>query len=274
MSEYQCVVCDLDGTLLNDQKKISNYTKDVIKQLKQAGLLFGIATGRSVDIVLEQSDAWQIKEAIDFIIGMNGCQIYHNNNKMYERITMLCNRQIKAILAFFFKTSANYYLYDSEQRKVFCRRIDSYSNYILHVNQSLNIEICNQPMYSEIEKILILDEPEKINMYLKNIQQHTEWQCKGYKTLPFCIEIVNDSASKANGLAHYCNKYGIKLSSVIAFGDQMNDIELLETCGKGIVMKNACDSLKSSIKEITDFNHNENGIALYLNQLFFDKKQI
>lgn len=61
MKDIKMILCDLDGTLLNDQKTITDYTREVIDKARAKGILFGIATGRSLYAVDSLIDGWGIR---------------------------------------------------------------------------------------------------------------------------------------------------------------------------------------------------------------------
>lgn len=69
MKEIQWIVSDLDGTLLNNQKQISQKNQKAIQWLFEQGIDFGIVSGRPVKTIYETLDFWQIKPYVRFIIG-------------------------------------------------------------------------------------------------------------------------------------------------------------------------------------------------------------
>ena len=62
MKPIQMIMCDIDGTLINDQKQLSDYTRETLKQLKKTSVLFGICTGRSLEAITRLIKDWQIEE--------------------------------------------------------------------------------------------------------------------------------------------------------------------------------------------------------------------
>jgi len=80
------------------------------------------------------------------------------------------------------------------------------------------------------------------------------------------IQIASKKASKAEAVTTICEKSGISLQHVIAFGDDANDIELSKICGWSVAMGNAIQALKDISNEITDTNDND-GVAIILERL-------
>lgn len=94
------IFIDLDGTLLDQHKQPGSKGLSAIKALKQKGLHIGLATGRSVDIVLKLLKSWHLVNQIDVIIGMNGAQIYSLKEAVCFRQHLLSAEQLNAIITF------------------------------------------------------------------------------------------------------------------------------------------------------------------------------
>ena len=75
MENIKIVLCDVDGTLLNSKNEITPKTKEAIKNLKNHGILFGIATGRPVASIEGLLPDWGIEEDVDIILGFNGALV-------------------------------------------------------------------------------------------------------------------------------------------------------------------------------------------------------
>ncbi len=75
--------------------------------------------------------------------------------------------------------------------------------------------------------------------------------------------IMNKNASKWNGIKELSDFFRIKIENIIAFGDDINDLEMIKNCGKGICVKNGVEEVKAVAKEICDDNDND-GIAKWI----------
>ena len=82
---------------------------------------------------------------------------------------------------------------------------------------------------------------------------------------PF-VEVMAEGVSKATGLAHVCGRLGVDRSEVIAFGDALNDLEMLQWAGRGIAVANAIDVVREAADEVTAAN-DEHGVALVIEEL-------
>ncbi|KAH9823997.1 HAD-like domain-containing protein [Melampsora americana] len=85
--------------------------------------------------------------------------------------------------------------------------------------------------------------------------------------LPFVLEIVQASINKSVALKHFCHQFDCQPDQVLAFGDGMNDLEMLSEAGYGVAMGNADERLKSVAKYVT-LSNNEGGVGVFLDRIF------
>lgn len=95
------VATDLDGTLLNNEKKVTPATREAMKQLKNHGILFGIASGRPVESGQILVKDWGLESDISFLIGMNGGVIYDMRTKEKDQFHLMDGNLILEIMEHF-----------------------------------------------------------------------------------------------------------------------------------------------------------------------------
>ena len=125
-----------------------------------------------------------------------------------------------------------------------------------------------QNLWENIEE---LESVEKINMFFSDMddRRKTLEELKILKTSKVCsgmpnnIEINHGEVNKGNALKWLCEKLGIDISELIAFGDGGNDIDMIKTAGCGVAMANACEELKE-ISDIITKSNDEDGVAYIL----------
>ena len=81
------------------------------------------------------------------------------------------------------------------------------------------------------------------------------------------IDIANKTESKGNAIKAICEKYGIAHTEAMGFGDYLNDMSLLESCGESYCMKNGHPTLKALAKYVTEKTNDENGVMEVLKTL-------
>ncbi len=78
------------------------------------------------------------------------------------------------------------------------------------------------------------------------------------------VEIATKGIHKSTGLKFLADYYGILQKDIIAFGDEGNDLTMMQYAGTGVAMKNAIDRIKDLADDVTDFTNDEDGVANYL----------
>ena len=76
MSDLHVIVMDMDGTLLNDNKEVSEYTKNVLRRQKEKGMKIGIASGRPILGVRRTVENLGLSDIIQFMVASNGAELY------------------------------------------------------------------------------------------------------------------------------------------------------------------------------------------------------
>lgn len=84
---------------------------------------------------------------------------------------------------------------------------------------------------------------------------------------PFFVEILNERVCKGAGLRRLCERLGVDLANVVAFGDGDNDIEMIQEVGLGIAMKNARPTCKAVADRVTDLDNDNDGVAACIGKL-------
>lgn len=266
------IFTDLDGTLLDKDKKPGIKSIKTLLNLKQQGVHLGIATGRSVDIVLNLLDEWGLNNQIEWIIGMNGAQLYHTSNNALYRQHLLTTVQLNKLWTMLNHYDVNLYLYDCIKHKAMLRRMDEYGQTIINFNRS-EYEIIDFTNFNKnYEKILVLAEPSLLTDIYPKLNSYEE--LKALRTLPYCIEIISRHNSKMNAICQVCEYENILLSEVMAFGDEENDKEMIMECGFGVAMLNGCECLKQEADACTSFTNNKDGVGEFLTEYFNIEKEI
>ncbi|MGB6177810.1 Cof-type HAD-IIB family hydrolase [Carnobacterium sp.] len=248
---------DIDGTLLNDEKKFSPNTKKALEKLKEKGHEIVIATGRNLFLAKSVIDDL----AFENYILCNGAVGYYHNELVYEN--RLDQSELKRLVEIADKHDHDV-IYESADKL----RRRSKDNNARMINAMKSVGSSPPPHDSDyhltnpIYQGLIFYTDEEKNAY-ENGQfpkfKFIRWHDHG-------VDIVPHDGSKANTVLSYANKYGFALEDTIAFGDGLNDLEMLSEVGTGIAMGNALETVKLKADKITK-NCNEDGIYLALKEL-------
>ncbi|WP_199426413.1 Cof-type HAD-IIB family hydrolase [Thermaerobacillus caldiproteolyticus] len=264
--ERYLIALDLDGTLLKDDKTISPLTKEVIFRAKEAGHIVVIATGRPY----RASKMYYAELSLTTpIVNFNGAFVHHPNDDSWGIYhTPLELKTVKEII----EVSETYHVKNILAEVMDDVYIHEHDEKLLDIvqlgNPTIEIGDLRQMLKADPTSILIHTDEEHVDdiqAYLSdvhaNVLHHRRW------TAPWhIIEIVRAGIHKASGLQRIAEYYQIPKERVIAFGDEDNDLEMIEWAGYGIAMGNAIEPLKQIANDVTKTNE-EDGIGVYLKAL-------
>ncbi len=262
MKQY-LIAIDLDGTLLTEQKSISKHNKQVIKKAIQMGHIVCIATGRPYRASQMYYQELQLNTPM---VNFNGAFIHHPHNKEFgfyhtplelttaKTIIETCEAfQVKNIMV---EIIDDFYIryYDEVLIKTFTMGESpiKFGN-LHHILTDHPTSILIHPQDNHVEqlrKLLKTAHAEVINQRVWG----APWNV---------IEIVKAGLNKAIGLEKIAQYYSIPKERIIAFGDEDNDLEMIEYAGIGVAMGNAIPQLKTIADKITLTNELD-GIAVFL----------
>lgn len=269
------IAVDLDGTLLTEDKQITPKTKLMIRHLIDQGHIVVIATGRSNRMSILYYDELGLNTPL---INSNGALIHHPNDKNWgEYHQPLDMKTAQDILEIGYSLNSRNLLaavYDDVIVERFDEHIinfyeagsDSGKVMIGPVKDKLQEEPTLMLVYPDVE---LLDElTNHLNDVHAETVDHRNWGS------PFhIIEIMNKSMNKAVALKKVADYYSIPRERIMAFGDETNDLHMIEYAGIGVVMENGVDELKGIADHITKSNE-EDGVAVFLSDYFNIKSEI
>ena len=272
MSDIRLVIADVDGTLVNDHRELSSYTKSVIERLHEQGILFGVASGRDYLQLLEDNECWGFDFPFDVTMGMNGGQVYiAESRKLYE-YNKLSEETVKSIVEMMDPLDLNPFVYGPDHTMI-CRRIDSATeasgernSMQLHFVKNIS-EFWEKP----IPKIMYRTTESQMPAVYQWALDHPSDRYQAFKTQTTMLEFQDPHINKGTGLQHAVELLGIDLENVVAFGDMSNDNPMLELAGIGVCLKNGAQDTKACADYITDFTNNEDGLAKFVEKSLLKK---
>lgn len=266
----KAIFFDVDGTLLSSNGRVSKSTKRAIAQAQKKGVLCGISTGRGPNSLKKI-----IKDLnLDMFVTYNGQLVYTKNKILYARAF---EKQVLDEIVSFGNNYSRQLVFGGKDRtegsltmrigeSSFVRRFIRFiprqfpirrMKLILQKyspnkreNRYLDLGILQEPIY----QCMMLGaeyENEKLRAALPN--------CDFQRSNPYAVDLVPKGGSKVKGIQFFLADRGIELAETMAFGDHLNDIEMLKAVGIGVAMKNGEMETKESADYVTD-SHNHNGI--------------
>lgn len=264
MINRHLIALDLDGTLLTDERTISPFTKKVIRKAREEGHIVMIATGRP----FRSSEMYYNELQLDTpIVNFNGAFIHHPQDRSFgfyhSPVDIKIVKDIVEALDSF--TFHNIIAEVMDDLYFHCH--DKKLNEIFQVgNPNVTTGDLRKFLQHPPTSMLVHtteDELAKIRQHLSSLHAEVIMQ-RSWSAPWFVIEIIKSGVSKAVGIKRACEYLQIPKDRVIAFGDEDNDLEMIEYAGQGIAMGNSIDALKNIANKVTLTNQ-EDGVAVYLN---------
>ncbi|WP_251860433.1 Cof-type HAD-IIB family hydrolase [Clostridium sp. Marseille-Q2269] len=265
--KYKLIALDMDGTLLNDKKKITEKTLFYIKKAKEAGVKVVISSGRVPAGLKFYEEAISKNEPM---ICANGALILNDKkepiyNEGIHKDTFLnvidILRKYKDTYYHFYHDNimcAEKFDYSTKKFYEFNKTIDRKYRMEIRIIKDSKEYIKN--ICSEINKIVVVDNDlNYLNMIQKEIEDNLNLSVT--KSDISNIEICDFGISKGIALEKLSNYYNIPIEKCIAVGNDENDISMIKKAGIGVLMKNAREELKKYANYITYRDNNNDGIA-------------
>lgn len=273
---YKLIAIDLDGTLLDNDKKIPVENLTVLRQLIDKGYKVVIATGRRY---------WEAKNFINIInrpiiILANNGNVVRNTKDDRMIITKYLNvDDFKTLIAESKKLGLypiihvddyengidllvemdkahrmyHNYISKSEER---CKEVEDY----LEMTEDKILAVVYAGDKKDMESFHLHINERYPNTYSSHIMENI-------RIAEAMLEIMNPLGTKWQTLSEYAKRKGILKSEIIAIGDDNNDAEMVKNAGCGIAMKNASKSVKRVADFITEKDNNEAGVAFELKKI-------
>lgn len=259
--KIKVVISDLDGTLLNSDHSISDYTKSVFQELHHQKYLIIVATGR------HHIDAMSIVENLGipiYLVTSNGARIHSPKKELLYSFNIK-SEAIKSILSLDIDPEITTVLFKEEVwlTSKTNKKINSFQKDLKYPPEVVDFEDLED--FTAIKLFFTHDNHEKL-VELKNriLEDHSEEFSHAF-SLPICLEFMDKSVDKSVAIAKILELEGYSFQEAISFGDGFNDEKMLNATGIGLLMDNAPDSLKDKLPHLDIIASNaEEGVAQYL----------
>lgn len=262
--EYKLLCFDIDGTLLDDQKRISDSVKISLRKASDMGIRIALASGRmpvGVEMIEKELgiDCIKICNAGTYILAEGNCidSKYLSLNSM-ESIHR--NIAAKRNIPLWIFREQNWYVTAVDQHVELEMQIIPYKPEVITMDKLIERW---QREGKLPNKLLFGENPETVQAVHGDMKDGAWPDVDIAYSADTFIEIFPKGVNKGKALKTVCDYLGIDLQNVMAFGDQELDIPMIEAAGTGVAMGNAIPQLKEKADFVTRTN-NEDGIAYAL----------
>ena len=258
------VATDLDGTLLNNKKEVSEINKKAIRDLKQNGIFFGIASGRPVETILKTIEDWGMSKDIGFVMGMNGGAIYDYRLQSKEEYYLLDGEIVIEIMDFFKGYDVKFWILIGDDRYVNVSTEQTRAQARLYKENEIECDLYEFVKNRKINKLILNFDPDYQKVVEQRAREYKNDKCTGFFTAQNLFEFVDPHINKGFGIEKLCEHFVTSKEHVVSFGDDLNDCEMLMASGCGVAMKNARNRLKKVADYVSEYTNEENAIAHFI----------
>lgn len=243
-NEGNVIICDLDGTLLNSESKITDYTLKTLELVAEHNILI-YASGRKLERIVSK---FPKKIFGDYIITQHGAKTYD----IKQNLSTIAEHRISKNVFIEISNLIDKLGFDDElvidqnyDVKWNVNNVPEYF-YTLNIGKEKGIDLKLIPYLQKIKNADFFIMKESFN--------DLRW---GYITAP--------NVSKGNAIKDLIKLKNIKYNEIICFGDSLNDISMFEVSTVKVAMGNAIDEIKDISDYITD-DYNNDGVAKWLHK--------
>lgn len=277
---YKLIFIDLDGTLLNDAKEISEENiKWLNRAYKEKGIITIITTGRELELVKNLYKKYNCSFG-DYVIASDGAIIKNIKTGEYINKEILNLDKVKKLREIYLNEDLDFIMIYGEEneymeRKEQKNKVQKEQIYIDNI-----VELLENNKAIEATLCIMGGEEEKLNKAIKEVEKidtldHTpicEYIRKGngIDIREYYFDVMKKGVNKKNAVKKVIDKFGVNHDEIIVIGDGGNDLPMFKYAKLKIAMENGSDSLKQKADYITDTNNND-GVAKAIKKFIFEE---
>lgn len=265
--DIKLIACDMDGTLLTSDKKISQRTRDAIRKAIEAGKIFLIATGRMF------ISARPYAESLDLdvpLVTYNGALVKGSQSgKVFYEHKMKAETAQEVLK---FCKEKGYYLQYYINDDVCVEKGNEFSEYYGRI-QNIPIREVGPSLYDMKEapyKLLVISPLEEAAQVRADFEKHFGDKLDIYNSQPNFLELMEPGINKWMAVKAVAEHYNVSAEEIMCLGDSNNDYDMVANAGIGVAVSNATDKVLNAAKIITAPNDND-GVAMALESILTEQ---
>ena len=274
-------ISDLDGTLLNKNAEISDYTKDALNDCISRGMRFTIATARTIESVkhIMKDVALELPMSL-----MNGVLLYDPKKREYAKIFPISREDFAFLTETIHERNVSAFAYTVENGESLMTHYEELSSqpmrdfveerksrYGKPFNQTNDLSSLTSGDHGETIYLVMMNTKEKLQPIYDAVQSKPNLAAAYYSDIYtenlWYLEVFSSQATKKNAVIELRNRTGANVMA--GFGDNFNDLPMFEACDVKIAVSNAKDAVRAAADIVVESNE-ENGVAVYLSSLFIN----
>ncbi len=264
--DIKLIALDLDDTLLNDNREITDLTVQALRECAEKGIYVVLCSGRAEDAILPFVRRLEIagREAGRFLIAINGCSIFD----LHKRQQIFCRKVEPDIL-----------LRTNQIAEARGLRSEVYTPDTIYYREEtswtkMDVDLCGLKgacvenyedfLQQGFTKMLVPGEPAQLLELQAELRAEFGDRAVIFTSKPYFLEILPPNCGKGEAVTWLAGELGISMDQVMGFGDSMNDESLIRMAGHGVAMCNGLDAIKKIACYVTEYDNNHDGVGRFL----------
>lgn len=260
MKKIKLIALDMDGTLLNSEKKCSERTKRALIKAQEQGIWIVPTTGRAINGLPQELKDVNVR----YGIFCNGASCYDLHKDMLMVADHFTVEEALKLLHIGDKYDASHDVYAGGCGYCEAKYLDHFEEYTNDIEIQNLIRNTRKRLDGSLDEFLLSSglTVEKVNMFFKDLDERAaaekEFLATGLtepvSALYNNLEMGKLGVSKGKAMVQLAEKLGIEREEIMACGDAKNDFSMVKLAGIGVAMKNGIDEIKEIADYVTDTN--------------------
>jgi hypothetical protein len=269
---YKLIAIDMDGTLLNHKKQITEGVKEAIQKARHKGVQVVLATGRPTDGIEKYLKELDMLTTDDYAVSFNGCMVQNVGTKEVIHQDSLKGEDLH--LLYEISKELGVYIHAFSKEGCIAPVMSKYTKVEGDINDIPIIinDFSNITKDEPITKIMMVDEPEELERAMENLPKALYEKYTIVRSAPYFLEFLNKKSNKGEAVKALAMHLGIKQEEVMCIGDAPNDLHMIEYAGLGVAMGNAFEEVKEIANFITSSN-DEEGVAEVIKKFVLETEE-
>ncbi|MGJ7093555.1 Cof-type HAD-IIB family hydrolase [Vibrio hannami] len=263
---YKLVALDMDGTLLNSDKVVTERNKKAIMNAKDAGVKVLLASGRPLEGMTRYLEELGLTSDNDYVICYNGSLVKRVSDGKTVRTQILSGKDAKKLALIAIEMGSHIHAF-SPERGLITPKNNPYTEHEAIINglDIVEFDFADLSDDEQIIKAMIVDDGDALTEAISKLPSELYDEYTIVRSADIFLEFLNKDSNKGVGVASVAQLLNINPEEVICMGDAENDHHMINYAGLGVAMGNATEDTKSIADHIT-LSNDESGVAAVLEQ--------
>jgi len=272
---YDVMVLDIDGTLVNSQKVITDATREALIEAQGRGKVIAVASGRSIAEVRRTAAAIALEEFGGYVIAYNGTTVLNCKTGHCIYNQTVPKEMIAPVYEAAKAAHVGIFVFHDQNKEIVSG--NGVNRYLEADARTCDVAVRETDHFVKdltfpVNKFLLTGEPDYMREVEKTMQEKFGDRLSVFRSDPHYVELLPKFVDKGVAVEKLMKQLDVKKERVICVGDSYNDLPMLRRAGLGVAMGNAQKEVKEEADFITGSN-DEDGIVMVIQKFMTEKEE-